>query len=51
MQGLSNLFFTYVKHVGQKNFCAFNIKEGHPVRSLIYAPMVEDIIISFQSGY
>ena len=44
MQRLSNLFFTYVKYVGQKNFCAFDINEGHPVRNLIYATMVEDTI-------
>lgn len=44
MQGLSNLFFTYVKYDGQKNFCAFDINEGRPVRNLIYATMVEDTI-------
>ncbi len=44
MQRLSNLFFTYVKYDGQKNFCAFDINEGRPVRNLIYATMVEDTI-------
>lgn len=44
MAELSNLFFTYVKYNGQKNFCAFDINEGHPVRNLIYATMVEDTI-------
>ena len=44
MQGLANLFFTYVKYDGQKNFCAFDINEGRPVHNLIYATMVEDTI-------
>ena len=44
MQKLSNLFFTYVKYNGQRNFCAFDINDGHPVRNLIYATMVEDTI-------
>ena len=44
MQRLSDLFFTYVKYDGQRNFCAFDINEGRPVRNLIYATMVEDTI-------
>ena len=41
---LSNLFFTYAKYNGQNCFCAFDINEGHPVRNLIYATMVENTI-------
>lgn len=44
MQGLSNLFFTYVKYDGQRNFCAFDINEGCPVGNLIYATMVENTV-------
>ena len=39
---LSNLFFTYVKHRQQKQFCAFDINEGLPVKNLIYATMIEN---------
>lgn len=44
MQGLSNLFFIYVKYDGQRNFCAFDINEGCPVGNLIYATMVENTV-------